>query len=231
MIDLIGDHAEIMKELLRLHDEHVDDMRHSAGSSTTAGNTDVASNSNNLRAFPRYMPTMNYRDWASRSMSVFDLLEELWSEQDSLLRWCMSSAVHLQLNDFYECFEYWLNNIARLKNVSCYEPTDEDLIRAKVKTTGVVVVDQFRFKKRGAAENMRFSMIDCGGQRNERRKWPRIFAQANQIDAVIFFASLSEFNQSCYEDESVNRLHESLNLFNKIMNIEIGRASCRERVL
>ena len=54
-----------------------------------------------------------------------------------------------------------------------------------------------------------------GGQRNERRKWIHCF---DAVDAVVFVASLSEFDQVLYEDESKNRLEEALELFKQIIN-------------
>lgn len=54
-----------------------------------------------------------------------------------------------------------------------------------------------------------------GGQRNERRKWIHCF---DNVNAVVFVASLSEFDQNLYEDESKNRLDEALELFQQISN-------------
>ncbi|KAJ6241954.1 g protein alpha i subunit [Anaeramoeba flamelloides] len=58
-------------------------------------------------------------------------------------------------------------------------------------------------------------IIDVGGQRNERRKWINCF---ENITAVLFIASLSEYNQQLFEDETMNRMHESLLLFEEITN-------------
>ena len=57
--------------------------------------------------------------------------------------------------------------------------------------------------------------FDVGGQRNERRKWIHCF---DNVDAVVFVASLSEFDQNLYEDETKNRLDEALELFTQIVN-------------
>ena len=57
--------------------------------------------------------------------------------------------------------------------------------------------------------------FDVGGQRNERRKWIHCF---DNVNAVVFVASLSEFDQMLYEDETKNRLDEALELFGKISN-------------
>ena len=69
---------------------------------------------------------------------------------------------------------------------------EKDVLRARVRTTGIVQSD-FKIK----ATN--FSMFDVGGQRNERRKWIHCF---DHVDAVVFVAALSEFDQVLYEDET-----------------------------
>ena len=58
-------------------------------------------------------------------------------------------------------------------------------------------------------------MFDVGGQRNERRKWYHCF---DDVHAVLFVVALSEYDQSLFEDESVNRMTEALSLFCEIAN-------------
>ena len=59
------------------------------------------------------------------------------------------------------------------------------------------------------------SMYDVGGQRNERKKWIHCF---DDVTAVIFVASLSEYDQVLYEDNTVNRMEEAVTLFSDIAN-------------
>jgi hypothetical protein len=58
-------------------------------------------------------------------------------------------------------------------------------------------------------------MYDVGGQRNERKKWIHCF---DDVTAVIFVASLSEYDQVLYEDHTVNRMDEAVTLFADIAN-------------
>lgn len=49
----------------------------------------------------------------------------------------------------------------------------------------------------------------------ERKKWIHCF---EGVDALLYVSSLSEYNQLCYEDESTQRLNESLYLFEDVCN-------------
>ena len=64
--------------------------------------------------------------------------------------------------------------------------------------------------------NLALSLIDVGGQRSERKKWLHCF---DSVDAVIFVAAMSEYDQFLIEDASINRMHESVKVFSSICNI------------
>ena len=49
-----------------------------------------------------------------------------------------------------------------------------------------------------------------GGQRSERKKWIHCF---DNVTAVLFVVSMSEYDQVLAEDHRVNRMAESLKLF------------------
>jgi GTPase SAR1 family protein len=61
-----------------------------------------------------------------------------------------------------------------------------------------------------------FTLIDVGGQRSERRKWLHCL---DNIDAVLFIASLSEYDQQLKEDSNQNRTKESASLFSTICSL------------
>jgi len=103
--------------------------------------------------------------------------------------------------------DYFLDKVDELAKPT-YIPTDQDILRVRVRTTGIVendfVIDKNRFK-----------MIDVGGQRNERKKWIHCF---ENVTAVLFVVDISAYDRMLYEDEKVNRLEEALNLFENICN-------------
>ena len=109
-----------------------------------------------------------------------------------------------QLND---SAQYYFDDLDRISR-RAYIPTELDVLRSRVRTTGIVQSD-FVIKK------VSFSMFDVGGQRNERRKWIHAF---DRVHAVVFVAALSEYDQNLFEDETVNRMDEALSLFDQICN-------------
>eukprot|EP00924_Labyrinthula_sp_SR-Ha-C_P005356 maker-scaffold_1-snap-gene-29.52-mRNA-1 protein AED:0.02 eAED:0.02 QI:139/1/1/1/1/1/3/201/403 len=147
---------------------------------------------------------------------VKDVADLPWPEVSALLEKCAKlwkedyvqdiwkNRGHIQVQD---SLEYYMSHIDRI-NVKQFEPTDQDILRTRVRTSGIVE-DTFQM------QDTKFLMVDVGGQRNERRKWIHSF---ENVDCIIFVAALSEYNQYLYEDNSVNRQDEALELFHKVAN-------------
>ena len=134
---------------------------------------------------------------------VAGAIKELWANP------VMKDEVFKRRNEFQlnDSAEYYFNEIDRISERS-FILTVDDVLRSRVRTTGIVQSD-FVIKK------MDFAMFDVGGQRNERRKWIHCF---DNVDAVVFVAALSEFDQVLFEDADTNRLDEALDLFAQIVN-------------
>ena len=131
----------------------------------------------------------------------------LW--QDANVRGCYDRHRHLyQIQDSAKVFFDDLNRLL----AEDYAPTTEDLLRIRVCTTGVIEAP-FKVLMRG--HTLTFKLIDVGGQRSERRKWIHCFENVN---AILFVAALSEYNQVLMEDGETNRMEESLKLFESIVN-------------
>ncbi|KAJ3424885.1 guanine nucleotide-binding protein g(o) subunit alpha [Anaeramoeba flamelloides] len=86
-----------------------------------------------------------------------------------------------------------------------FNPNEKDILNCRISTIGVKEI-QFQVKD----DNWR--LVDVGGQRSERRKWMHQF---EDIDILIFVIAVSEYNLSLYEEQTVNRMHESLSVFQK----------------
>jgi len=75
-----------------------------------------------------------------------------------------------------------------------------------VKTTGIV---ESHFTIKGLS----FKIFDIGGQRAERKKWIHCF---EEVTSIIFLVALSEYDLTLIEDQEMNRMWESLKLFDSI---------------
>ncbi|GAV06802.1 hypothetical protein RvY_16729 [Ramazzottius varieornatus] len=129
-------------------------------------------------------------------------MKRLWA--DPAVQESFSRSNEYQLND---SAKYFLDDLDRLGQKD-YSPTEQDILRTRVKTTGIVEV-QFSFK------GLHFKLFDVGGQRSERKKWIHCF---EDVTAIIFCVSMSEYDQVLHEDETTNRMQESLKLFDSICN-------------
>eukprot|EP01134_Creolimax_fragrantissima_P003440 CFRG3440T1 len=104
---------------------------------------------------------------------------------------------------------YYFDNLERIAAVE-YIPTDEDILRSRVKTIGIT---EARFHY--TAKNLDFRIFDVGGQRSERKKWIHCF---ENVTGIIFCAALSAYDTMLLEDNETNRMHESLKLFDSVAN-------------
>ncbi|KAG8454794.1 hypothetical protein GDO86_001131 [Hymenochirus boettgeri] len=128
---------------------------------------------------------------------------KLWS--DTGIQKCYERRREFQLLD---STSYYLSNLQRLTQDG-YEPTDEDILRIRMPTTGI---NEYCF----TVEKMNLRMVDVGGQKSERRKWMHSF---ENVSALIYLASLSEYDQKLEENQSDNRMRESLALFRNILEL------------
>ncbi|XP_076824809.1 guanine nucleotide-binding protein G(i) subunit alpha-like isoform X2 [Clavelina lepadiformis] len=131
-----------------------------------------------------------------------DCMKRLWADKG--VQVCFSRSREFQLND---SAQYYLDSLDRLVSPD-YVPTEQDVLRSRVKTTGIVET-QFEHK------DLHFKMFDVGGQRSERKKWIHCF---EGVTAIIFCVALSAYDLVLAEDEEMNRMHESMKLFDSICN-------------
>lgn len=134
-------------------------------------------------------------------------IETLW--KDPAIQETYSRGNELQLPD---CAHYFMENLQRLSDVD-YVPTKEDVLYARVRTTGVVEI-QFSPVGENKKSGEVYRLFDVGGQRNERRKWIHLF---EGVTAVIFCAAISEYDQTLFEDENKNRMIETKELFDWVL--------------
>ena len=100
-----------------------------------------------------------------------------------------------------------MNDIERVCN-SNFLPNEQDILRCRAKTTGIV-------ETKFTIDPLTIDLYDVGGQRSERKKWIHCF---EGVTSVIFVIGLTEYNQVLLEDPNVNRLQESIQLFDSVVN-------------
>ena len=130
----------------------------------------------------------------------YDHCVQLWA--DTGVQACYERANEYQLID---CAAYFLNAISRIRE-SDYDPTEQDILRCRVRTCGII-------ETKFSCDKVNFHMFDVGGQRDERRKWIQCF---NNVTAIIFITACSDYNLILAEDLETNRLMESIDLFRQI---------------
>ena len=128
----------------------------------------------------------------------------LW--QSKIIQAAYRRRHQFQLND---STMYFMSSIERICKKD-YEPTEQDVLRSRVKTTGINKIE-FSYRK------VQFHMYDVGGQRSERKKWIHCF---DNVTAVLFVISIAEYDQMLEEDNTVSRMTESLDLFENVINNE-----------
>ncbi len=129
-------------------------------------------------------------------------IRNLWKDEG--VKKCYSRSREYQLND---SAKYFFDSLDRIAHPN-YMPTDQDILRARVKTTSIIET-AFHIGE------VTYRLFDVGGQRSERKKWIHCF---EGVTAILFLVAISEYDQVLYEDRNVNRLQESLALFDSVCN-------------
>ncbi|XP_040891515.1 guanine nucleotide-binding protein subunit alpha-12a [Toxotes jaculatrix] len=129
-------------------------------------------------------------------------LSALWA--DAGIQQAYARRSEFQLS---ESVKYFLDNLDRIGQLN-YIPSKQDILFARKATKGIVEHD-FVIKK------IPFKMVDVGGQRSQRQKWFQCF---DGITSILFMVSSSEYDQVLMEDRRTNRLVESMNIFETIVN-------------
>jgi len=89
-----------------------------------------------------------------------------------------------------------------------YTPTVQDVLLARKATKGI---SEHEF----LINDIPFCFVDVGGQRSQRQRWYQCF---DNVRSILFLVASSEFDQVLFEDRRTNRLLESCNIFDTIVN-------------
>jgi len=155
-----------------------------------------------------YIDTLD--EAAPISEKCVEYLKKAWNDKGMQQTWEERSQFQLQ-----DSLKYFMDNIERIAKEG-YIPSKDDVMHVRITTTGIL-------EEHLTIEDTLFLIVDVGGQRTERRKWIRCF---DDVNGLIFVASLTAYNQVLYEDERVNRLKESLMLFKSIFKNDTFDDAC-----
>ncbi|KII91302.1 hypothetical protein PLICRDRAFT_173177 [Plicaturopsis crispa FD-325 SS-3] len=113
---------------------------------------------------------------------------------------------------------FFLNDLKRVTSLK-YLPSDDDVLKARLKTVGM---SEYKFEMEASAgreSGTEWRIIDVGGSRSQRREYLSLATWApffDNVDAIIFLAPISGFDQVLSEDRSVNRLEDSVLLWKAV---------------
>jgi hypothetical protein len=136
--------------------------------------------------------------WTS---DIGQIIKQLWHEKDIKTAYNQHDSRFL-IND---TASYFFENIDRI-NAPDYQPTTDDILRVRVRSQGIEEAE-FVFDRRT------FKFVDVGGQRSQRRKWIHCF---DDVSAVLYCSSLTEYDLALREDPRINRLEDSRALFTEV---------------
>lgn len=114
--------------------------------------------------------------------------------------------------------EYFLGCIRRIATRD-YEPSDDDVLRARIRTLGVQeyhLLFEVEDDSRGLGRE--WVIYDVGGSRTSRAAWLPYFTD---VHAILFLAPISAFDERLAEDRRVNRLEDSFILWQSICKSEL----------
>ncbi|KAJ3505431.1 hypothetical protein NLJ89_g7420 [Agrocybe chaxingu] len=141
-------------------------------------------------------------------------MKALWS--DEVVKMVLKKR-KLQMEDSAGFFLDDLDRIAQRN----YEPSDDDVVRARLRTFGV---QEYRISFEpqntgifaggiGGDAGKEWLLYDVGGSRTVRHAWLPYF---DNVQAIIFLAPVSCFDERLVEDSKINRLEDSFLLWRSV---------------
>ncbi|RIA90594.1 guanine nucleotide binding protein, alpha subunit [Glomus cerebriforme] len=135
-------------------------------------------------------------------MEHSEAIKALWKDPAIIKAYDHASEIGLQ-----DSAKYFLDRVDAFAKAD-YLPTDEDILQARVRTMGVT---EHLFKIDGTT----YKIYDVGGHRSQRHFWAPYF---DDVNAIIFMAAVSSFDQTLEEAPNVNRMTDAIQLFGSICN-------------
>jgi len=125
-------------------------------------------------------------------------------ENESIKKTIEEKSSEIQL---FDSATYFFESLDRITSDD-YIPSEQDVLRTRQPTTGVVETILH-------LDHLQVKLVDVAGQQNQRRKWIHCF---DNVQALIFCADISSYDMKLRENPSVNRMKDSLDLFEETIN-------------
>ncbi|THU96803.1 G-alpha-domain-containing protein [Dendrothele bispora CBS 962.96] len=178
-------------------------VRAGSGWKSKLGFRDSTRSSFESMELPTHSQSANQEDLSRMLAASKDDIIQLWGDPEiQELLW--SREIYLSSMP-----GFFLDEVARIAAPD-YEPTDCDIVRARVRTVGVE--EHHLIAETVANKGSEFYIADVGGSRGSRWTWVPYF---DDVQAILFLAPLA-FNQMLEEDPRVNRLEDTLMIWREI---------------
>lgn len=155
-----------------------------------------------VQAKPEFETMLDIPNSAEVDEEVARVVKTLWNDPGIQKTWERRSEFQV-----YDSNRHFFEKVEEISAAS-YVPNNDDILHSRIRTSGIV-------EEAYVINGVNFVIIDVGGQRNERKKWIHCF---DSVNAVIFVAALSEYDQVLFEDNTQNRMVEALTLFDEMCN-------------
>ncbi|KAI9139092.1 guanine nucleotide binding protein, alpha subunit [Paraphysoderma sedebokerense] len=157
------------------------------------------------KEFAKYISALDVEESEELDPKVTKAIETLW--KDNAIKQTFERKTEYWI---LEASDYYFDNFARFMEDD-FVPTEEDIVMARVMTVGITTTEV-------SVPPCQVTLVDVGGQRNERRKWIHCF---DNVNAIIFVVNLAGYNMVLFEDPTQNRMKECFNLFKQTVNNEV----------
>jgi len=161
----------------------------------------------------RYFREQNVLELDLCNEDILNKVKSLWDDPAVKEVWESSKNYQVQVSQL----DYLMDNLDRYIS-NDFTPTNEDILRSRQRTAGA-------HSTRFVIEEYMWEIVDVGGQLPERAKWGRVIMSG--VHAIIFFASLDEYNMDSTEEVGKTKMEISLEVFRQVMLDEQTEETCR----
>lgn len=120
------------------------------------------------------------------------------------------SAREKHKTEFKEGMEYALGHLESILDPA-WIPSNTDILYARGRTSGSM-------ETKFTADGFQWTLVDVGGQVQERRKWA---AQQQGVNGILFFTATDEFDVPSDEAEGKTRMEVSLQVWDETIHNEV----------